>query len=228
MSYLIVVAHPDDEVLGAGATIHKLTSQGKKVDVCIMASKALARAYRPEDNELEEDMNHSMKLLGVNKVFLGDFPNIKLNTVPHLHLVQFIEKAIKTSKADVVFTHHPCDTNNDHMHTSIACQAAIRLYQRKPSIGQLKEFLYMEILSSTDWAVNSAMNKFNPNVFVEVGSEGVDTKIKALSAYRGVIRPYPHPRSVETIAAIAAYRGSQSGLKYAESFESVFRTRISD
>ena len=31
--YLIVVAHPDDEVLGAGASIYKWTRLGDKVDV---------------------------------------------------------------------------------------------------------------------------------------------------------------------------------------------------
>ena len=34
MNYLIVVAHPDDEVLGAGATIHKLIDEGNSVAVC--------------------------------------------------------------------------------------------------------------------------------------------------------------------------------------------------
>jgi LmbE family N-acetylglucosaminyl deacetylase len=43
MNYLFVVAHPDDEVLGAGATIRKLTNEGNKVEVCIMSSAAKAR-----------------------------------------------------------------------------------------------------------------------------------------------------------------------------------------
>ena len=34
MNYLIVVAHPDDEVLGAGATICKLVESGHTVEVC--------------------------------------------------------------------------------------------------------------------------------------------------------------------------------------------------
>lgn len=38
MRYLVVVAHPDDEVLGAGATIQKLISEGHKVSVAIMVS----------------------------------------------------------------------------------------------------------------------------------------------------------------------------------------------
>ena len=226
MSYLIVVAHPDDEVLGAGATIHKLARQGKEVNVCVMSGKAEARANRPEDSELEEDMNNSMRVLGVNKVVLGDFPNIQFNTVPHLQLVQFIEKAIEATNADVVFTHHPSDTNNDHVQTSLACQAAIRLFQRRPNINPLKEFLYMEILSATDWSVNSSMKKFSPNVFVEVGDDGIDKKIEALSIYRGVMREYPHPRSTEVLKGLAAYRGSQSGLRQVEAFESVFRSEL--
>ena len=81
----------------------------------------------------------------------------------------------------------------------------------------------MEIPSSTEWALNTAMNRFHPNVFVEVGKDGVEAKVKALSMYRGVMRPYPHPRSSEAIGGLAAYRGGQSGCNFAEAFEVVFR-----
>ena len=79
----------------------------------------------------------------------------------------------------------------------------------------IKEFWYMEVPSCTDWALNSAMNRFQPNTWVEVGKEGVDAKVKALSMYRGVMRPYPHPRSAEAIGGLAAYRGGQAGCNYA-------------
>ena len=48
---------------------------------------------------------------------------------------------------------------------------------------------------------------------------GVDAKVNALSMYRGVMRPYPHPRLAEFIEGLAAYRGGQWGLMYAEAFE---------
>jgi LmbE family N-acetylglucosaminyl deacetylase len=222
MKYLIVVAHPDDEVLGAGASINKW-SKTDNVDVCIMCTEAKARAFRPEDDELDDDMNLSTKSLGVKNLYEGTFPNIEMNTVSHLKLVQFIEDAIRKSGPDIVITHHPADTNNDHMQTSMACQEAVRLFQRRPEVKRIKEFWYMEVPSCTEWAVNNSMNKFNPNCFVEVGLEGVDAKVKALNMYRGVVRPYPHPRSAEYIKGLAAQRGGQWGLDYAESFEVVLR-----
>ncbi|MBQ5669997.1 MAG: PIG-L family deacetylase [Tidjanibacter sp.] len=223
MNYLFVLAHPDDEVLGAGATVYKLTKEGHRCEICIMSTQAQARAFRPEDEELSADLDASIAMLGVANKYEGDFPNIEMNTVPHLKLVQFIEQAIIKSEADVVVTHHPSDTNNDHLHTSLACQAAIRLFQRRSDVKPLKEFWYMEVLSSTEWSVNSAMNRFIPNLFIEVGEEAIDVKLAALATYRGVMRPYPHPRSAEAIKGLAAYRGAQSGCNYAEAFECVFR-----
>ena len=222
-NYLFVVAHPDDEVLGGGATISVLTNRGHNVDVCVMCAEAKARSYRPSDDELCYDFNESCEILGVRKQFCGAFPNIEMNMIPHIELVKFIEEAILASRPDVIITHHPSDTNNDHLHTSLACQAAVRLFQRKPEVKALEEVWFMEVLSSTEWSVNSAMNFFKPNTYVEVNCEGVEKKLRALEAYRDVMREYPHPRSKEAIEGLAAYRGAQAGCNYAEAFECVLR-----
>lgn len=223
MTYLVVVAHPDDEVLGAGATMYKLSEEGHSVNVCILSGEVNARNFRPTTEELSEDVKKSMNIIGVEKIITGDFPNIQFNNVGHLKLVQFIEKAILETNAEVIITHHPSDLNNDHLHTSLACQAAARLFQRRNDIAPLKELLFMEVPSSTEWGLNKAMNQFSPNTFIEVGELSVDKKIEALAQYRGVMRDYPHPRSNEAIKGLAAYRGGQSGIVYAEAFESVFR-----
>ena len=228
MNYLIVVAHPDDEVLGAGALMYVKSRKGDRVDVCILSGGAEVRHLRPRDAELASDIEGSAGILGVNSLVKGNFPNIQLNTVPHLKLVQFIEESIHRCQPDVVITHHPSDTNNDHLHTSLACQAAIRLFQRRPEERPLRELWYMEVPSATEWSVNQAMQGFTPNTFVEVGEEGVDAKIRALSQYRDVMRPYPHPRSPETLKGLAACRGSQAGLCYAEAFQCVFRREPED
>lgn len=223
MKYLLVVAHPDDEVLGAGAVMWKWSHEGNTVDVAIMCTEAKARTFRPEDKEFNDDLNASSDFLGVRKKYEATFPNIEMNTVPHLKLVQFIESAIRESEPDIIITHHPADTNNDHLQTSMACQEAIRLFQRRPEVKRVNEFWYMEVPSCTEWAINNAMNLFRPNCYVEVGKEGVNAKITALGMYRGVMRPYPHPRSVEYITGLATVRGSQWGTNYAEAFECTLR-----
>ena len=220
MKILFVVAHPDDEVLGAGATIHKLVREGHKVAVATLVSSAGARANLSDT--LDADQEKAFSILGVHKIYGADFPNIQMNTVPHLRLVQFVEKCIEDWKAEIIYTHHPSDTNNDHVMTSYAAQAASRLFQRRPGIPALKQFIYMEVPSSTEWSLDSSANRFSPNMFVEVGKDGVEVKIQALAAYTGVMRPYPHPRSEEAIEGLAAYRGAQAGCSYAEAFESVF------
>jgi len=221
MKYLCVVAHPDDEVLGAGATIHKLQSEGHQVAICTMASHAAARMNL--SSALQANQAQAFALMGVEKCYAGDFPNIQMNTVPHLALVQFIENCIEDWRAEVVFTHHPSDTNNDHVMTSYAAQAASRLFQRREGIPPLREFFYMEVPSSTEWSFDSSANRFSPNTFIEIGKAGVELKLQALAAYSGVMRSYPHPRSPEAIEGLAAYRGVQAGCQYAEAFETVFR-----
>lgn len=220
MNILFVVAHPDDEVLGAGATIRKLTREGHEIAVVTMASHAAARANISAT--LQDDQAKAFEIMGVVKSYDGDFPNIQMNTIPHLKLVQFIETAIEDWRAESIYTHHPSDTNNDHVMTSYAAQAASRLFQRREGIPALKQFIYMEVPSSTEWSFDSSANRFTPNMFVEIGREGVDVKLKALAAYTGVMRPYPHPRSEEAVRGLAAYRGVQAGCNYAEAFESVF------
>lgn len=220
MKYLVVVAHPDDEALGAGATIHNLVQEGNEVAVATMANHAAARANISAT--LANDQKEAFEIMGVTKSYAADFPNIKMNTVPHLDLVQFVERCIEDFGAEAIITHHPSDTNNDHVVTSYAVQAACRLFQRKPNVPALKELLYMEVPSSTEWSFDSSSNRFMPNYFVEIGRDGLELKLKAIEAYKGVMRPFPHPRSNEAIEGLAAYRGVQAGCNYAEAFELAF------
>jgi LmbE family N-acetylglucosaminyl deacetylase len=135
--------------------------------------------------------------------------------------VQFIEHAILDTDARVLFTHHPRDVNDDHVQTSRACQAAARLSQRRPGVPSLKRLFFMEVPSATDWAFREAGSPFEPDSFFEIGNH-LERKCEALAAYRGVMRDFPHPRSVEVIRGLAAYRGGQAGLHYAEAFQCAF------
>lgn len=217
MKYLFVVAHPDDEVLGAGGMIYDLIKKNNEVAVCFMCSDAEARKNVLNKISIRNQAINSLNSLGVSKknIMFGTFPNIKLNVVEHLLVVQFIESALRMFKPDIVVTHYKNDINIDHKITSECCDEAIRLFQRNGQEKEIKKYMYMEVLSATDWMTNTS---FVPNYFYEIKESGVEVKIKALESYEGALRDYPHPRSKETIEALATYRGSQVGLNYAEAF----------
>jgi LmbE family N-acetylglucosaminyl deacetylase len=225
MAVLIVVAHPDDEILGCGGTAAALSKAGCEVTSCILSAKAEARRNRPTIGELNKNILTAHKKLRMKFPILGSFPNIRFNTVPHLELVRFIEDAISATGADIIFTHHPCDLNNDHVQTSLACQAAARLSQRRRGIRPLRALYCMEVPSSTDWVFSPGSGQFTPDTFVSI-DETIDLKVKALKAYRGVMRDQPHPRSEKILRALASLRGSQAGFKSAEAFQTVFRAYL--
>lgn len=218
---LVVVAHPDDEALGCGGTISTLASQGHTIDVLFMSGHVGARERRAADDELAEDIARAQEMLHIRSVERGPFPNIRMNTVDHLNLVQFIEAALRRTEAEWIFTHHPHDLNDDHRQTSQAAQAAARVHQRDNGGQPLRGLAFMEIPSSTDWQFDGTGRAFEPNAFYEIGRDGLDRKLKAVRAYRHVMRPFPHSRSDEVISGLAAVRGGQGGLTYAEAFQVV-------
>lgn len=170
MKYLVVVSHPDDEVLGAGATINKLVKQGNEVAVATMSNHAAARVNLSDT--LRSDQGKALSLLGVTQSYTSDFPNIRMNTVPHIELVQFVENCILDWGAEAIITHHPADTNNDHVMTSHAVQAAMRIYQRKDEIiMRIKRFHYMEVLSAS--VVCQSYEEINNGVEVSQYESGI-------------------------------------------------------
>jgi len=218
---LVVVAHPDDEILGFGGTAYLLAKTGASVRACILSGAADARHQRPTNEHLLADTHEASRLVGMVEPIIGAFPNIRMNTVPHLELVQFIESAIVAEHATRIFTHHPGDINDDHRQVALATQAAARLSQRRSDVPALESLHYMEVPSSTDWSFAGG-DRFDPDSFVGLGDAGVSAKLSALAAYREVMRAYPHPRSAEAVKGLATYRGGQAGLDRAEAFQTAY------
>lgn len=222
---LVVVAHPDDEILGFGGTGAKLVAQGEVVQPVILCGNADVRTQRPTDEDLFADTLKSNEVVGFNRPVLGDFPNIKMNTSAHLDIVQFIEQQILAFKPQRIFTHHPGDLNDDHGQVARGCLAASRYFQRRDDLPPLESLHFMEIQSSTDWAFENEGDNFKANLYVGIEHQ-LEIKLKALACYRNVMRDFPHPRSIEAIRGLAAYRGGQSGLKYAEAFQTIFMREL--
>ena len=222
MNILAVVAHPDDEILGCGATLRKLADQGHKVFSCVLCSEAEARHNRPSLERLAKVAEEASRLVGISESVGFHFGNIQFNTVPHLEMTNAIEGAIVRFKPDWIFTHHPSDLNIDHRVCYEATVAAAMLPQRLSSDlnpTMIRRLFLFEILSSTDWAPPIGEG-FRPNSFFDVSST-FETKLKALDAFEGALKPFPHSRSRENVRNLASLRGAQVGIELAEAFSLV-------
>ena len=191
----------------------------------MLCGHAEARTKRPEDGDFFEDIDKAMGVVGFAEPVLGSFPNIKLNTVPHLDLVQFIEKQVLQFRPKRVFTHHPGDLNDDHGQVSRATMVAARFSHRRDDLAPVESLHLMETLSATDWTFPSVGDPFRPNEYVAI-DETIEAKLEACHCYRKVMRPFPHSRSEEAIRGLAAKRGAECGLGLAEAFQTIFSTRL--
>lgn len=223
---LVIVAHPDDEILGFGGAGAKFSARGETVQPVMLCGNVDVRTQRPTDVELADDIAAAAAVVGFAKPVLGDFPNIRLNITPHIELVQFIERQIRKYRPTRIFTHHPSDLNDDHGQVARACMAAARLAQRDTDLAPLRSLHLMEIPSSTDWSFPLVAQPFQATDYVEI-TDQLALKLDALARYRKVMRPFPHPRSVEAITGLAAVRGAESGQRYAEAFQTIFSTALS-
>lgn len=217
MKKLIIVAHPDDEILGCGGTI-ALNSTSNEIHVLILGEGVTSRNISNHQKEIDikkliEDSLRANKVLGVKSVFFEQLPDNKFDTIPLLDIVKIIENYIHKIKPSVIFTHHYGDLNIDHQITNKAVITATR------PIGNdiVLRLLACEILSSTEWNFHNQNLSFIPNIYVDI-SNFIEKKLEAMKCYENELREYPNPRSLKGIRIHAQKRGLEVGFKFAEAF----------
>ena len=220
MKVLIVAAHPDDEVLGCGATAARLVREGHSVSISILAEGITSRFQSREDADrsqletLKDHARNAAKVLGVADVSFHGLPDNRLDSVPMLEVVKIVEQLIEKIQPERIYTHHAGDLNVDHGVVSRAVMIASRPMENTP----VKELYQFEVPSSTEWAFQQFEPSFRPNVFMNV-SDTLTFKLRAMSCYETEARKFPHPRSPEALTAIARRWGSVVGCEAAEAFQ---------
>ena len=222
MTVLVFAAHPDDEVLGCGGTIARLAQEGNEVYVAILGEGITSRYRQREqaDQALVEALHarcHQVgELLGAREVLLHDLPDNRFDVVPLLDVIKIAEDLIADLQPLTVYTHCGADLNIDHVVVHRAVLTATR-----PLPGcSVREVLTFEVPSSTEWAFGQFAPSFEPNVFVDI-STTLETKVRAMALYESEDRESPHPRSPESLRALARRRGSTVGVGAAEAFSLV-------
>ncbi len=213
MKVVVIAPHPDDEVLGCGGTIAKHTSQGDDVYVVIVTKGGEPLFSDELVKQVREECRKADELLGVKKTIFMDFPAVMLEEVPRYRLNEAFIRLIGDIKPDIVYLPHRGDMQLDHKMTVDAAMVALR-----PKYKHMVKRIYAyETLSETGWDVPNVINEFIPTSYNEIDGF-IEKKIEAMKIFKSQLAEYPNARSVESIRALAVYRGTTVGVKAAEAF----------
>jgi LmbE family N-acetylglucosaminyl deacetylase len=217
---LVLAAHPDDEVLGCGGTVARMASEGHEVHVLLLADGETARGTAGKSSDMKKKVEtrkqaaqSACAILGCTSLEVLQMPDNRMDSVDRLEVVQQIERLLQLKKPATVLTHHAGDVNIDHR---VLHDAVITACRPQPG-HSVKRLLFFEVPSSTEWRPPTSAEPFNPYCFVDI-SATLATKLKALEAYGAELRPFPHPRSLQAVSALAQWRGASVGVLAAEAF----------
>lgn len=222
---MVVAAHPDDELLGLGASMHKLIKEEKvTTHVVILGEGITSRsderdAIRWKDvlEKHHQNMYAAARIIGYHSVKSYDFSDNRFDSHALLDVVKVVEHEKEYFRPDIIFTHHGGDLNIDHQLTFQAVMTATR-----PMIEEcVKAVITFETSSATEWQATCDPRTFTPNLYMEVSEEDLQAKIDAMAAYQFETREFPHPRSSEALRIMAQYRGYTVGKRLAEAFQIV-------
>ena len=206
MNILVIGAHADDEVVGMGATIKKL-SKKNKIFLCIITDGTTAQYDDKKMIKVRRDAcMKSSKLLGISKVKFLDFSDMGLDTISQLEINKELEKVIEDYKPKVVYTTPSHDLHKDHQLVFDSTLVVTR-----PHSSSVKQLLSYE-------CPGPVKQPFQPTVYQNIEKE-FSYKLEAFKMYKSEVMKFPHPRSIKAIENLAVQRGVECSLKKAEAFQ---------
>ena len=180
----------------------------------LVITRGIPALFRDEEiRTTRRELAKAHQLLRVESTRFLDFPAPKLDVVPAHQLADAIRAVITELRPDTVYIPHYGDIHSDHR---AAYEAGLVAARPVDGCSITRIFSY-ETLSETEWSPPLPGCAFIPNVFVDI-SPYLELKIQAMACYCSQLRDFPHSRSLVSLRALAAVRGSSVGLEAAEAF----------
>jgi bacillithiol biosynthesis deacetylase BshB1 len=207
-SILVFGPHPDDQELGMGGTIAKLTRQGHKVHLVDMTNGEPTPHGSPEIRAKESA--EAAKLLGVERTLVGLINRQVVHDIPSRHRVAAV---IRQHKPDWLFVPYPTDAHPDHVAVTKICEDA-RFDAKLTKTDIPGEPWYPKRIIYY-FCTHLRMN-FTPNFCIDI-TDTLDQKMAAVACYKsqfvGLSGAVP-----EQVKAVSAYFGTRIATAHAEPF----------
>ena len=171
---LVMGAHSDDQIIGAGATIARYSQEGKRVVVVIFANGDKSSPWLKKGTLVEERINESVnidKYLGCNDtLFLGLPDGDITEQAAKKKVILQVAKIINEYKPKTILTHSNQDPHPDHRGVHQSVVKALDIIDKKKTINlyafeiwnvvnETHQRIYVDV-SKTFWKKISAMQMF--------------------------------------------------------------------
>ena len=207
---LVVGPHPDDQELGMGGTIARLTKQGHNIRLLDMTNGEPTPHGSPEQRQKEWE--EASQILGVHRELLGLANREVQHTIEARHGVAGV---IRQHKASIVFLPYPEDAHPDHRATTRIVEDA-RFDAKLTHIGLPGDPIYPKWLFY--YYCTHLRHVASPSFCLDV-TDQMKTKEQAIMAYRTqFVIPEKNRQIVTWIRQMNGYMGSRIGTEYAEPF----------
>lgn len=173
---LILCAHNDDQIIGAGGTIVKYKKEGKRVVTVVFSYGEMSHPHIKGEVTKGirlEELRESDKILGIDKTINlglkeGQFPKEIIDK----KVTKKIVNLIRTEKPSKIFTHNIDDPMPDH-------RAVYKLVQA--ILDTIK--VDAEVYTFNVWNIFNFRKRDVPKLVVDI-SKSFQTKIKAFKAHK--------------------------------------------
>lgn len=209
---LVIAPHLDDETIALGGTIKKLSKAKFQVNVVIVGGHLPPLYSKKKYLITKKESKNALRVLGVKKTFYLDMPALEFHKNCYQIINSKINDVMNSLNPTTVFIPFP-DRHIDHR-TIFDC-SMVNTRPNKKNYPKL--VLSYETLSETHWNAPYIEPNFNPDFFINIETT-IKDKIKALKCYQSQIKGN-QSRSLKAVEALAKFRGSQNGCKYAEGFK---------
>jgi len=203
MRALVAMAHPDDEVLGCGATLARLADEGHDVRVLLSLRRSDPRGST-HWSRIIDDFHEACAVLGVTPELVDPLLEERAVDSEVRDLLDVIRPRVEW--ADTVFTHWPGDVHQVHRQLARAVEIATRPFRLR------RDVCFCEVPTSTDQAY---VQHFSPQRFVTVDASQAERSLRAMACYS---TEEAYGRRVVDLRRKLEARGAQIGLSHAEAF----------
>ncbi len=209
---LVICAHNDDQIIGAGGTIAKYAKEGKKVVTVIVSYGEMSHPHiKPEiitKTRVKESRKSDKILGGAGVVYLGMKEAVFLekmkNPVAREKIESTVKDLIKKNNPAKIFTHSPDDPHIMHR----------KVHELVMEIAK-KTRIKADIYSFDVWNVVKIKGRNAPKLVVDI-TDTFDIKIKAFKAHQS--QTMTILSTLWNVYMKAVLKGWANNCRYAEVF----------